>query len=170
MRKFILTLLTVLWTNNAFAEVVDLTCKLGDRKFYAGLDFTNSKWLNENGSGTYMTYTKDVIGTVKRQRGEMDITHTLWLLSRKTGVGEIKGYVLTEEELDLIDQKQLDDIFKKGIGDLSNKSLAPARNKSSATTFVDYLVNRPNKKVGEYEVPPITTEFECEKSETKYKF
>ena len=163
MKKLLSIIICVLFlSGTSFSEVLDLTCKLGDRKFYVGLDFKNSKWLNENGSGTYMTYTKDVIGTVKRQTGKMDVTHTLWLLSRKTGVGELKGYILTEEELQLIDQKQLDDIFKKGIGDLSNKSLAPARNKSFATTFVDYLVNS--------EKPHITSEFECEKSDTKYTF
>ena len=170
MKRFIIILQIIFWTNIAIAEVVDLTCKLGDRKFYSGLDFKNSKWLNENGSSTYMAYTKDVIGTVKRQKGEMDITHTLWILSRKTGVGEIKGYVLTEDELKLISDKQLEDILFKKIGDLENKGLDSARNKSFAQTFVDYLLNRPNKKVGEYEVTPITTEFECEKSETKYKF
>ena len=169
MKKFVLISLFVFWTHASFAEVVDLNCKLGDRKFYAGLDFENSKWLNEDGSSTYMTYNEDVIGTVKPQ-SKMDITHTLWILSRKTGVGEIAGYILTEEELDLISDKQLEDILLKEIGDLENKSLDSARNKSFAQTIVEYLLNRPNKKVAGYEVPPITTEFECEKSEKKYKF
>ncbi len=169
MKKVILILLIIFWNNISFAEVVDLNCKLGDRKFYAGLDFENSKWLNEDGTSTYMTYNDDVIGTVKRQ-SKMDITHTLWILSRKTGVGEIAGYVLTEEELDLISNKQIEDIILKEIGDLENKGLDSARNKSFAQTIVEYLLNRPNKKVAGYEVPPITTEFECEKSEKKYKF
>ena len=75
MNKVILTLLVIFWTNISFAEVVDLTCKLGDKKFYAGLDFTNNKWVNENGSGTYMSYTEDVITTVKRTKSDTDSTH-----------------------------------------------------------------------------------------------
>ncbi len=162
MKKFGLVLLIIFLSNAAFAEVVDLACTFKDRKFYAGLDFKNSKWLNEGGSGTYMYATKEIIYTVKRNRNETDITHFLWSLSRITGVGKIKGYKLTEEELDLIDQKQLDDIFKKGIGDLNKKSLVPARNESAAKTFTEYLLNRSGD--------PLTTQFECEKAETKYKF
>ena len=48
------------------------------------------------------------------------------------------------------------------IGDLNNKSLEPARNKLRAHTFVEYLSKRPGE--------PITTQFECDKIETKYKF
>tara|TARA_B100000575_G_C23108690_1_gene640163 strand:- start:1230 stop:1754 length:525 start_codon:yes stop_codon:yes gene_type:complete len=164
------TLLIVFWTNISFAEVVGLTCKLGDKKFYAGLDFTNSKWVNEDGRSTYMSYTEDVIATVKRTKGDIDLTHSLWIISRITGVGEIKGYKLTEEDLKVVTDRQLNNIVKNKIGDLSKRSLDPARNKLRAHTFVEYLLKRPNKKVGEHEVSPIKTEFECEKAETKYKF
>ena len=162
MKKFSLALLIIFWTNIAFAEVVDLTCKLGDKKFYAGLDFTNYKWVNENGSGTYMSYTEDVIKTVKRTKGDMNSTHSLWYISRITGVGVIKGYKLTEKDLKLISDQQVIQIKRSMIGDLNNKSLDPARNKLRADTFVEYLSKRPGE--------PITTQFECEKTETKYKF
>ena len=162
MKKFSLALLIIFWTNISFAEVVDLSCVFKDRKFYVGLDFKNSKWLKENGSGTYMYATKEIIHTVKRNRGDSDITHYLWSLSRITGVGEIKGYKLTEEEINLVDQKQLDDIFKKGIGDLNKKSLTPARNNSFAKTFTEFLLNRSSIS--------LSSEFECEKAEKKYKF
>ena len=162
MNKVILTLLVIFWTNISFAEVVDLTCKLGDKKFYAGLDFTNNKWVNENGSGTYMSYTEDVITTVKRTKSDMNSTHSLWYLSRITGVGVIKGYKLTEKDLKSISDQQVIQIKRSMIGDLNNKSLDPARNKLRADTFVEYLSKRPGE--------PITTQFECEKAETKYKF
>ena len=162
MNKVILTLLVIFWTNISFAEVVDLTCKLGDKKFYAGLDFTNNKWVNENGSGTYMSYTEDVITTVKRTKSDMDSTHSLWYLSRITGVGVIKGYKLTEKDLTSISDQQVIQIKRSMIGDLNNKSLEPARNKLRAHTFVEYLSKRPGE--------PITIQFECDKLETKYKF
>ena len=139
MNKVILTLLVIFWTNISFAEVVGLTCKLGDKKFYAGLDFTNNKWVNENGSGTYMSYTEDVITTVKRTKGDMNSTHSLWYLSRITGVGVIKGYKLTEKDLKSISDQQVIQIKRSMIGDLNNKSLEPARNKLRAHTFVEYL-------------------------------
>ena len=163
MKKLLSIIICVLFLSGAsFAEVVDLTCKLGDKKFYAGLDFTNNKWVNENGSGTYMSYTEDVITTVKRTKGDMNSTHSLWYISRITGVGVIKGYKLTEKDLKLVADQQVIQIKRSMIGDLNNKSLDPARNKLRAHTFVEYLLKRPGE--------PITTQFECEKSKTKYKF
>ena len=162
MKKFSLALLIILWTNVAYAEVVDLTCKIRDDKFYVGLDFKNSKWLFENGRSTYMYSTKEKIYTVTRSKDESDFTHKLWFLSRITGVGEIKGYRLTDEDLKLVADNQLINIKRNMIGDMNNKSLDPARNKLRAKVFAEYLEN----KSGD----PINIKFECEKSETKYKF
>ena len=176
MKKIVLTLLIIFWTNVSFAQVVDLTCKFkgGDSsKFYVGLDYKNSKWLKEGGGGTYMWHGKDVdiILTVKRmKKNVMNLTHGIWLLSRITGEGELAGYVLTEEDLKNVTDQQLINIKKNKIGDLNNKSLEPARNNLRARTFIEYIMNKPNKKVAGVEVPPIKTKFECEKLEKKYKF
>ena len=163
MKKSILTLLIIFWTKISFAEVVDLTCKIRDDKFYVGLDFKNSKWLFENGRSTYMYSTKEKINTVtRRTKAESDFTHKLWYLSRITGVGVIKVYKLTEKDLKSISDQQVIQIKRSMIGDLNNKSLEPARNKLRAHTFVEYLSKRPGE--------PITIQFECDKLETKYKF
>ena len=179
MKKFILTILIVFWASTAFTQVVDLTCKFQNSsggessEFYVGLDYKNSKWLREGGSGAYMWHGKDVdvILTVRRmKKNEMNLTHSLWVLSRITGDGEMAGYELTEEDSKLIADQQIINIKKNKIGDLNNKSLDPARNKLRAKTFVEYIMNKPNKKVAGVEVPPIKTKFKCEKLEKKYKF
>ena len=94
-------------------------------------------------------------------------SHYLMTISRLSGSGSIKAFKLSEEELDKLSQKNIEDILLKGVGNLKDKSLEVEREKVITLNLIDYLNNYKKTMYG-HDIPPINTEFECEKSEKKF--
>ena len=88
-------------------------------------------------------------------------------ISRLSGSGSIKAFKLSEEELDKLSQKNIEDILLKGVGNLKDKSLEVEREKVITLNLIDYLNNYKKTMYG-HDIPPINSEFECEKSEKKF--
>ncbi len=171
MKKLIsIIILGLIWFNSSYAETVNLNCKYlsGNlAKFYVGLDFEKSLFINKYGVDWDMVYNDNVIQSAMEAVKGGKYTHFLMTISRLSGSGSAKGFKLTEAELDKLAQKNLDEIFLNGIGNLEDKSLDAKRNKIITLNLIDYL-NSYKKTMYGHDIPPSNTEFECEKSEKKF--
>ena len=170
MKKLLSIFIFILFgVNVSYAETVNLNCKYlsgNISKFYVGLDFKNSKFINQHGVMWDIVYNDNIVQTAFFGEGGTH-SHYLMTISRLSGSGSIKAFKLSEEELDKLSQKNLDEIFLNGIGNLEDKSLDVEREKVITLNLIDYL-NKYKKTMYGHDIDPITSEFECEKSEKKF--
>jgi len=170
MKKLLgIIVLGLLLSGNAYAEKVNLNCKYlsgNISKFYVGLDFKNSKFINQHGVMWDIVYNDNIVQTAFFGDGGTH-SHYLMTISRLSGSGSVKAFKLSEEELDKLSKKNIDDILLKGVGNLKDKSLEVEREKVITLNLIDYLNNYKKTMYG-HDIPPINTEFECEKSEKKF--
>ena len=89
--------------NSSHAETVNLNCKYlsgNISKFYVGLDFEKSLFINQHDLTWDMIYTDKIIQTAFFGDGGTH-SHYLMTISRLSGSGSVKAFKLSEEELDL---------------------------------------------------------------------
>ena len=169
--KRLLGIIVFSWVmvNASHSEIVNLNCKysgVNEPKFYLGLDFEKSLLVHENGVKRHMFYTDKIIQTAyNAETGPY--THLLITISRLSGSGSGKGFKLTEEEMNKFSKKNIEDIILSKAGNLDDKSLDSERQKIITLSLIEYLNNYKKIMYGTV-VPPVSTEFECEKSEKKF--
>ena len=170
MKKILsIIILGLSWFNSSYAETVNLNCKYlsgNISKFYVGLDFKNSKFINQHGVMWDIVYNDNIVQTAFFGEGGTH-SHYLMTISRLSGSGSIKAFKISEEELDKLSQKNIEDILLKGVDNLKDKSLEVEREKVITLNLIDYLNNYKKTMYG-HDIGPINSEFECEKSEKKF--
>ena len=112
MKKYLsIIILGLFWFNSSYAETVNLNCKYlsgNISKFYVGLDFKNSKFINQHGVMWDIIYNDNIVQTAFFGEGGTH-SHYLMTISRLSGSGSIKAFKLSEEELDKLSQKNIPD-------------------------------------------------------------
>ena len=140
---------------------VNLNCSMDGKSFIEPvLDFDNSTLYNKDGPITYhMVFDEKSIQIALRTlSGDEKYKVKILEISRMTGNGMIKQYMVSDEEYAKIGVKFATRMRFEGVDNFDDKSLDPERYKIIAQTKLEYVKGKEISKI---------KDFKCEKIEVK---
>ena len=162
MKKLLsIIILTLSLTSNSFADnKVNLECSDDDGTFLEPvLDFDNSLFYNKIGGTAYhMVFDDKQIQMVSPSPEKTIYKVAILEISRMTGSGKMKFYIVSDEEYRKVAVKFATRMRAEGLDNFDDKSFDSARRKIIVQTKIEHFKD---KEVTD------TVKFKCEKIEGK---